>query len=218
MRSAIAVVAFCIWGAAGGGAADPPLEFEAASIHVAPASGPGHRMTGCFGGLGSSTPGIYRCADASVRLMALQAYNLKSYQLPSSQDDDADATVFDVTAKVPRGATPEQVKAMLRNLLAERFKLAFHYQEKEVKGYELLIAKSGLKMAETAPADAPPAAPKPVKDADGFVYIPGVRNYIQTAQSGGLTRWVGNNISVDWLSAWLVQLGCPVVDSTGAQG
>jgi uncharacterized protein (TIGR03435 family) len=46
---------------------------------------------------------------------------------------------------------------MLRNLLAERFKLAFHYGKAETQGYALVVAKSGLKMQESAPD--PPAAP-----------------------------------------------------------
>jgi len=40
-----------------------------------------------------------------------------------------DTIQFNVEAKVPPGATAEQVKVMLRNLLTERFKLAFHYEK-----------------------------------------------------------------------------------------
>jgi uncharacterized protein (TIGR03435 family) len=42
--------------------------------------------------------------------------------------DDKDA--YDVQAKLPPGTTAEAVRQMMRNLLAERFKLAFHYEKK----------------------------------------------------------------------------------------
>jgi uncharacterized protein (TIGR03435 family) len=37
---------------------------------------------------------------------------------------------------------------MLKNLVTERFKLALHFERKEVPGYELVVAKGGVKMKE----------------------------------------------------------------------
>lgn len=224
MNRAIAgtVLALLVCGAPSGRAADQPLDFEVASIKQAPprTAGAPQGMTGCFGGPGSSDPVRYTCANATVSLMAIQAYELKAYQLrpPAS----ADTTRFNVAAKVPPGATAEQVKVMLRNLLAERFKLAFHYEKTEKQGYALVVAKSGLKMKESVPpattaeGGAPP--PGPVKDADGFVYIP-MRNAMSVGRANGLTRWVGNNVPVNYLAGLINTLtGRPVIDSTGLNG
>ena len=227
MKHAIAgtVLALFVGGAPCGRAADQPLEFEVASIKQAPPrkEGEPRGMMGCFGGPGSRDPGRYSCAKASVSMMALQAYGLKNYQLRPPYSPDAGQ--FNVEAKVPPGATAEQVKMMLRSLLAARFKLAFHYEKGETQGYALVVAKSGLKMKESAP-DPPPAAeggaptpaPGPVKDADGFVYIP-PRNRMAVGWANGLTRWAGGNVPVDALVGLSNTLtGRPVIDSTGLKG
>ena len=88
--------------------------------------------------------------------MAIQAYGLKPYRVrPPARTD---TYRFNVEAKVPPGATADQVKAMLRNLLTERFKLAFHYEKTETQAYALVVAKGGLKIKESAPP-SPVAAP-----------------------------------------------------------
>ena len=57
-------------------------------------------------------------------MMAFQAYGLKTYQFPTYSTYAT--TEYTVDARIPEGATAEQAKLMLRNLLAERFKLAVH--------------------------------------------------------------------------------------------
>lgn len=58
---------------------------------------------------------------------------------------------FDIAAKLPQGATEEQIPAMLQALLVDRFKLAYHLETKEQPGYGLVVAKGGLKLTEAAP-------------------------------------------------------------------
>jgi uncharacterized protein (TIGR03435 family) len=211
------LLALFVCGPSYGQAADQPLQFDVASIKPAPPRKEGEPwgMMGCFGGPGSKDPGRYTCAKASVFMMAIQAYGLKPYQLrPPYSADDAK---FNVEAKVPPGATSEQVKVMLRNLLAERFKLAFHHEKTETQGYALVVAKSGLKMKVSAP-DPPPAS-GPLKDADGFVYIP-PRNGMAVGWANGLTRWAGGNVPVDPFLVGLANTltGRPVIDATGLKG
>jgi uncharacterized protein (TIGR03435 family) len=177
-------------------------------------------MVGCFGGPGSKDPIRYTCSKANVSLMVIEAYGVKPYELrpPFSTDTYR----FNVEAKVPPGATAAQVKVMLQNLLAERFKLAFHYQKSETQGYSLVVAKSGLKMKESSPptpdeVDAPPQR-GPITDPDGFSYFR-MRNAMAVGHANGLQRWVGNNLSVDRLAWLLISLtGHPVIDSTGLKG
>jgi uncharacterized protein (TIGR03435 family) len=65
---------------------------------------------------------------------------------------------------MPEGATKEQVPAMLKTLLAERFKLLVHREQREHPVYALMAGKTGPKLKEAAPDPAPPApdaAPPP---------------------------------------------------------
>jgi len=55
---------------------------------------------------------------------------------------------FDLDAKTPPGATKEQFRAMMQNLLAERFHLKLHIESREFPGYELVVSKAGLKLMQ----------------------------------------------------------------------
>jgi uncharacterized protein (TIGR03435 family) len=53
---------------------------------------------------------------------------------------------FDISAKLPEGASRDQVPAMLQNLLTARFKLATHREYREQPVYALVAAKGGPKL------------------------------------------------------------------------
>ena len=90
----------------------------------------------------------------SLRELIPLAYDVKPFQLTGP--DWLSAQRFDILAKLPDGATKEQVPAMLRALLEERFKLKAHRENKEQPVYSLEVAKSGPKFKEApAPTDAP---------------------------------------------------------------
>jgi bla regulator protein blaR1 len=62
------------------------------------------------------------------------------------------ADKFDVDAKPEGKGAPneEQIDIMLRKLLAERFKLSFHRDKKELAVYALVIGKNGPKLTKSA--------------------------------------------------------------------
>lgn len=72
---------------------------------------------------------------------------------------------FDIQAKMPAGASEDQVPQMLQALLEERFKLTVHRERKDQSGYALVVAKGGLKVKE-AEADADTPAPAAKADPD----------------------------------------------------
>jgi uncharacterized protein (TIGR03435 family) len=188
--------------------------FEVASVKRAPPPDPtqGFRV-GCF----PAGPGAYKCENATVDGMAFQAYGLKLYQMPNAYDDK---DKFNVTAKVPPGTSPGDMLEMLRNLLAERFKLTFHYEKKEAKVFDLVVAKGGLKMKESA-ADAPatPAPAPGTKDAEGFQIYRRSPGSIMMPRANGLVRATGTAISMERLVTHLVTLlRLPIFDATGLIG
>jgi len=53
---------------------------------------------------------------------------------------------FDIDAKADEPATDAQMKLMLQALLADRFKLTFHRENREVRGYAMTVGKGGTKL------------------------------------------------------------------------
>jgi uncharacterized protein (TIGR03435 family) len=53
---------------------------------------------------------------------------------------------FDVEAKIPEGASPDDANAMLQSLLEERFGLRTHREDRNLPGYALLVGKNGPKL------------------------------------------------------------------------
>jgi uncharacterized protein (TIGR03435 family) len=84
-----------------------------------------------------------------------------------------DSLGYDILAKVPPGATAEQVRQMLRTLLAERFKLKIHRETRQLPVYALVVAKGGPKLREVkAPAIPEGAAAGPGGPPSGYVSLP----------------------------------------------
>ncbi len=164
----------------------PPAAFEVASIKPAPPPDPSKMMNGKMH-LGMQVDG----ARVDIGFLSLAdliriAYGIKSHQL--SGPDWMSAQRFDIMAKMPEGATKEQVPAMLQALLAERFKLTVHHDSKEASVYALVVGKNGVKMKEAppdpepAPGEVPPTEPK--QQQSGVVFNAG-GNQMRVTQGGG---------------------------------
>lgn len=64
---------------------------------------------------------------------------------------------FDILAKASYSASEQELLAMLQPLLADRFKLEFHHESRELPGYALAAAKGGIKAPESDPNRHPGA-------------------------------------------------------------
>jgi uncharacterized protein (TIGR03435 family) len=156
-------------------------------------------------------------------MLLLRAYDLKDYELLGAPPMDGDK--FDIVAKIPPGATNEQVNVMIRNLLVERFGLAVHRETRELPVYELVVAKGGLKMKEVEKPDGLPAPrtgsllSQMSQGKDGFPELPhGIRPLYALPMSGGL-RVSARAVTMAALLTMLKnQIGGPVVDRTGLTG
>jgi uncharacterized protein (TIGR03435 family) len=90
----------------------------------------------------------------SLADLVRQAYGLKAFQFSGPAWMSSER--YDVHAKLPSGATPAQVPAMLQTLLADRFQLAFHRDNREHPVYALLVGKNGLKLPVAESGQAEP--------------------------------------------------------------
>lgn len=194
--------------------------FEVVSIKQAPPpSAQGMRM-GSGGGPGSGDPGHWRGENLSLSDLVHNAYNLKrhEYSGPEWMND----VRFDIQAKVPAGATRDDLKLMLQDMLQERFHLEFHRETKEMSGFELVVAKNGPKLKESeppAPVDAgvkpPPMGPLKL-GPDGYPMLSGRSGM---AIMNGRARWQNSECTTEMIANMLAgQISHPVSDATGLKG
>jgi uncharacterized protein (TIGR03435 family) len=186
--------------------------FETASIRL---SGP-QSVRGSDGGPGHKDPTRFIYGRAELMSLITMAYGVDSFQVSSRVSLDEPA--FDVVANVPAGATKEQFRVMLQNLLAERFALKTHMESRDFPAYELVVAKGGLKMKEAVPGE-PPSAPH----GDGWPPLRPDRPDIASGMSGSagyiLIRLRSQLEPISVLAGMLASPGDPpIVDKTGLTG
>ncbi len=148
------------------------------------------------GGPGTPSPGEITFKNASLRSILMAAYNMKQFQI--SGPNWIATTGFNIVAKVPSGATKDQMRPMLQRLLAERFQLAVHRETKDLPVFALVVAKGGPKLT---------AAQHPEDGGGSF------------GAWKGNARDVSTNQTIHGLAEFLTLLmDRPIVDSTGLTG
>jgi uncharacterized protein (TIGR03435 family) len=190
--------------------------FEVASVKV-PA--PDSRGLRCSGGPGTATPTIWRCSNMPLGLVVSKAFGLQEFQF--SAHDPCCVARFDLDVRLPAGVTQEQFRKMLQRLLEDRFKLALHFEQREMPIYELTIGPSGVKMRQSAPSTPVQSeepwwvAPAITHDKVGYPEFPAGRSGVASG-FGGRYRWVAISVSVPDIARTIEnQVGRPVVDATG---
>ncbi len=208
------------------------LTFDVASIRpfTPPDASKGVFFRGRSGGPGTPDPGRINWPGATLNMVLMEAYNVKHYQINGPEWLDMER--YDIVAKVPEGATKEQVRVMWQNLLADRFGVVFHRIQKQFTVEELTVAKGGPKLKETTvdpnaalPAEPPPIPPGPPKlDANGFPDLPGpgLIVFVSPGPNGTpVGHMVARGRSMQDLADFLgdaLNMDKPVVDKTGLTG
>lgn len=197
--------------------------FEVASIKPSPP--PDHTRgmrVSAHGGPGTDDPERFTAENFDLSNLVTMAYGIDRYQL--SAPDWLEGARFDIVAKVPAGTTMEQFSLMMRNLLAERFKLEVHHDQKAMQSYEMTVGKNGPKLTEstdvpdTAAPGGPPAPFTKTLGADGFPVLPPGRDQSMIMMKGRARMRV-SRMSMAQLAVRLAgQLGQPVKDATGLTG
>jgi uncharacterized protein (TIGR03435 family) len=122
--------------------AQSSVTFEAASVKASPSG-----QTRMSNGLRGRT---YTAVNMPLRPIILSAYeiNAQAFRLVGGPSWVGAATPpflgdrFDITATLPDGTSSRDLPAMLRALLAERFKLAVHMETRETPMYALVVARA----------------------------------------------------------------------------
>jgi uncharacterized protein (TIGR03435 family) len=175
-------------------AADADPNFEVATIK--PNDSGANRMQGL-----TMNGRNFRTRASSLGDLISFAYEVQSKQVVGGPDW-LDSYRFDIAA-VPEqeGApNPEQIRIMIRKLLADRFELKFHRDKRDMAAYVLTVGKDGSKLNSTQ-----------VKGT-----LPGIG---MRPATNGLTLNVINATIPDFTGfLQILVLDRPVVDRTGLQG
>jgi uncharacterized protein (TIGR03435 family) len=161
--------------------------------------------------------------NMSLDYLIKYAYKLKGYQIVGPAWLEANA--FEIRAKLPEGGTKEQVREMMQSLLEERFKLAYHHENRERSVYALIVSKDGHKLGEVIPETDTVKAP-PGKDVAGRERDKNVarqsKSKVQPSMrmnSNGMTTWNLANTTMTRFAGMLNDyVDRPIVDLTGLNG
>ena len=99
------------------------------------------------------TNGRLTAENATLKQLLQVAYDLNALQITGPGWLDSDR--FDLAAKSPQGVPDSDLMPMLQSLLAERFQLTAHRENKELPVYALIVAKDGLKISVFDPSHIP---------------------------------------------------------------
>jgi uncharacterized protein (TIGR03435 family) len=119
-----------------------PPAFDVASVH--PAAPEDKREGNARPHHIHTTPGNVVMRSVGMTEAIQWAYNVESYQV--SGPNWMPQTRFDIVAKAGGPATEDEMRVMMQTLLANRFALQAHREDKEMAGMALLVAKGGPKL------------------------------------------------------------------------
>jgi len=139
--------------------------------------------------------------NSSLADLMMFAYSVQMKQIIGAPDW-IEKDRYDISATPDQDGTPsaDQVRVMIRKLLADRFQLKFHHDKRELSAFVLTVAKDGAKLKLAQPNG----------NLHGFG--------IQAAPTGALM--FGNNAPIPAFTSFLqsIVFDRPVVDQTGLTG
>ncbi len=146
----------------------------------------------------------------TVKMLIVMAYGVQENAIVGVPKW-AENSRFDIVAKAPTNADLPMLRLMLQSLLADRFKFAFHNEDKVMSVYVLSTGKRALKLQEASGGrqDCSWRSMEAGGDAgarDGVTRRRECKNMTMTELAQQLPGWGGIGIDM------------PVVDQTGLTG
>jgi len=190
-------------GAGDQSAADAGPTFDVSSVKPNPLGGPANNW--------EMSPGQRNFRNSQVRALIRAAWGDNGLRIEGAPDWIVTER-FDVIGKYPADTPPDAINLMLRQLLRDRFKLAVHFDTRQLLIYTLSVAREdrvlGPKLQPGLPECVPPWAGRTTPPAhcgrgagSGFVQL-GAQEMRQFAQ----------------LLSEMQVAGRPVKDGTGLTG
>jgi uncharacterized protein (TIGR03435 family) len=133
-----------------------------------------------------------RMRDVTAATCIKWAYGVQDSQIVGPRWLQSDH--FDIAARTDSPTEIEQMKLMMQNMLTDRFQLVFRRERREMKAYELKVAKGGHKLHESAANSVPDR---------------------QNSAIGTIARAITMQEFADFIAG---PLNTPVLDATGLKG
>jgi uncharacterized protein (TIGR03435 family) len=191
--------------------AQPP-SFDVASIRPVVSEARGETFQPLSGGR-------LRVKNNPVSNLIQNAYGIRNYQILGGPDW-LNSDRFDMEAKAEGNSGRPQVMLMLQTLLADRFKLKFHRETRDLPVFTLTVAKGGLKMQPwkegsciTVDPGKPTAPPALGREESPYC---GDDHLLANEQN---MEWTATKTDMAGVSRALsVVMGHTVIDKTGVTG
>jgi len=143
----------------------------------------------------------FRTRASSLSDLIAFSYEVQAKQIVGAPDwITKDRYDIDAVPDVDGAPNPAQVRSMVRKLLADRFQLKFHHDQREMSAFVLTVAKTGQKLTPTELTGPLPGIG--LRPATG-----GLSMMARNATIGDFTGFLQNLV-----------LDRPVVDRTGLTG
>jgi uncharacterized protein (TIGR03435 family) len=149
---------------------------------------------------------------ASIKHLIRRAWTVTDYEVvwPDWVDAQRFAVGYDVTVTFPAKTGPEQLQLMFRNLLATRFGLVTHWEDRELKAFEVRPAGTGA-ILKKATNPAPPT------DFPKYTARTREGEWRFSSQRGGAPSGLTVRGFLEALNQVQI-LDRPLVDKTGIEG
>jgi uncharacterized protein (TIGR03435 family) len=207
------------------------LEFEVASVRKNKSDDEASMNISPVLGNGPVPPGnLYLAKNIKLIQFIAFAYSLTQIQLRSLELHVPWTTEdrFDIEARAPGNPTKADYRLMMQSLLADRFKLAVHYETRVVPLFVLVLTKPGkfgpqLRLHRPDdPVCAKSATPTypPEPDVEGYPETCGGPFSMRPSKPSRMKSG-GRDVSMARFTAILTGVGVvdrPMVDKTGIQG
>ena len=153
----------------------------------------------------SRSNGSYSASNVALKSIIANAYEVRIFQIEGGPDW-LTSDRFDIIARGPEG-TPDRLRpAMLRTLLAERFKLVAHFETREQQVYSLTLLRGDGRLGPQLKPSAPASG-----SSSGFP---------SASVGNGTARINGRRVSMDTLAMMLAGsvFNQRVINRTGLSG
>ena len=225
---------FLLLGICGCLAAQEQPSFEVTSVKLNTSDSPGYSNFPLGpGDVYTSNGGRFTARNLTLTTYVFFAYRItgdQSQAVMSQLPGWANSDRFDIEAKTdgnPAKDTKNQMRLMMRSLLAERFGLKVHYETRQVPVFVMTLAKPGKTgpQLRAHPADSPCVtsasqtdAPAPNVDGGYPALCGGFLGMPPTVP--GRLRLGARNVTMGFIASFLISnsLNRPVIDQTGLTG